>query len=292
MKSPKISVIIPVKNGENTIKDCLTEIFNQTLISETEVIIIDSGSTDKTLEIINKFPVKLFQIKPEEFGHGKTRNYGVSIAKGEFIVMTVQDARPSSDKWLEIMLQHFLDNKVEGVCGQQVVPHEPDKNPLEWFRPINIPSFNIKQFTKNEFEKLSAEEQWQNCRWDDVNAMYRKSVLEKIPFQEVKFGEDMIWAKDAFTAEYKLVYDMRSQVFHYHHYTEIQKLKERIQQTYYFTFKTFNYLRPNPYNFKYFIRTLYLCFKYKVKSKWWIYNFRIFLVSRSVIEKFIKHSKS
>jgi len=94
---PKISIIIPVKNGISTIEACLSEIFKQTLISDTEVIIIDSGSTDSTLEIVKKYPIILHQIPPEEFGHGKTRNLGVSIAKGEFVVMTVQDARPSSD---------------------------------------------------------------------------------------------------------------------------------------------------------------------------------------------------
>ena len=67
-KKPKISIIIPVKNGEKTINACLKGIFEQTLIKQTEVIIIDSGSTDNTLDIIKNYSVKLYQISPIHCG--------------------------------------------------------------------------------------------------------------------------------------------------------------------------------------------------------------------------------
>jgi rhamnosyltransferase len=288
---PKISIIIPTKNGENTIDDCLTAIFNQTLIVETEVIIIDSGSMDKTLEIAKKYPVRLYHIPPHDFGHGKTRNYGVSLAQGEFIVMTVQDAKASSDKWLEIMLQHFDNKEIVGVCGQQVVPHEKDKNPVEWHRPINKSGFKEVQFSKLEYEQLSEKQLWQNCRWDDVNAMYRKSVLLEIPFKDVEFGEDMIWAKNALITGHKIVYDMNSQVFHYHHYTDKKRIYARILLSYKFTYQTFNYLRPNPYNIKYFVRLFYLFYKFKISPKWWYYNFKLLLNSYFATKKAIKIGK-
>ncbi len=82
-----ISIVIPVKDGISTIKQCLDAIFAQTLIDQTEVIIIDSGSTDGTLDIINLYPVRLYQIPPGTFNHGATRNYGVSLTKGEFVVI-------------------------------------------------------------------------------------------------------------------------------------------------------------------------------------------------------------
>ena len=275
----KISIIIPVKNGETTIGACLKGIFEQTLIKQTEVIIIDSGSTDRTLEIVKNYTVRLYQIPPEKFGHGKTRNYGASLAKGEFVVMTVQDVRPASNDWLEIMLSNFTDKEVVGVTGQQAVPHEADKNPLQWFRPVSKPNPKTIHFEKGEFEKLSPKQQKQNCSWDDVNAMYRKSILQKIPFDDVEFGEDMLWAKKTLKNGYKIAYDMRACVWHYHHYTDMAKLRQRIHYTLYFTYKNFGYLIPNPYNFKYFIRIIYLCLKYKIKTKWWIYNINLFLIS-------------
>jgi len=256
------------------------------MISETEVIVIDSGSTDGTLEIIKNYPVKLHQISPEDFGHGKTRNYGVSLAKGEFVIMTVQDAKPASAKWTESMLQHFEDPLVAGICGGQAVPHEKDKNPVQWYRPISKSGYSVKYFPKSEFEKLKPEEQWQHCRWDDVNAGYRKSVLKEIPFRDVEFGEDMIWAKEALSAGYKIVYENRAKVWHYHHYTDADKLKQRIHQSLHFTYKTFGVKRPNPYKLNYFMRLIYKLIKFKANAKWWFYNLKVFFVSRKAHKSF------
>jgi len=96
---PKVSIIIPAKNGADYLKDCLEMVFRQKAAFAFDIIIVDSGSTDKTLEIIKKFKnieqhpelliamqlqlqqngkelpqIRLFQIPPLEFGHGKTRN--------------------------------------------------------------------------------------------------------------------------------------------------------------------------------------------------------------------------
>ena len=69
-----ISVIIPVKNGTPWLDACLQAIINQTLFDQTEIIVIDSGSTDGTLELLKKYPVTVYSIHPSEFNHGLTRN--------------------------------------------------------------------------------------------------------------------------------------------------------------------------------------------------------------------------
>ena len=288
MNKPLISIIIPVKNGGQTIDACLKGIFEQTIIAQTEVIIIDSGSTDNTLEIIKKYPVCLYQIPPEDFGHGKTRNYGVSLAQGKFVVMTVQDARPASNKWLELLLSNFSDEKTVAVCGQQAVPHEKDKNPAEWHRPYSTPKPQTIKFEKGKFEKLSPKEQKQACSWDDVNAMYRKTILQEIPFENIEFGEDMLWAKKTLTAGYQIAYDMRARVWHYHHYTDMKKLQKRIYLTLKYTYKNFNYIPENPYNFKYFLHLIYKLIKFKVALKWWYYNLKISIVMQNEYKRFLK----
>ncbi len=290
MNKIKTSIIIPVKNGAKTLDACLNAIFKQTLIHQTEVIIIDSGSTDGSLDIIKKYPVRLYQIKPEDFGHGKTRNYGVSLARGEFVVMTVQDARPATNNWLELLLSNFNDKNTVAVCGQQAVPHEKDKNPVQWHRPYSTPKPRTIHFEKGEFEKLSPQEQKQACSWDDVNAMYRKSILKKIPFEDVAFGEDMLWVKKALTSAYQIAYDMRARVWHYHHYRNMKKLRERVYNQLYFTYKFFNYLPENPYNLIYFLRLLYILIKFKIALKWWYYNLKISIVMRNEHKKFLNNN--
>ena len=78
-----VSIIIPTKNAGNEFDKSLSRIFTQKTKYRYEVIVIDSASTDTTLKIIAKYPVRLIKIKPEEFGHGKTRNLGAGLAKGQ-----------------------------------------------------------------------------------------------------------------------------------------------------------------------------------------------------------------
>ena len=77
-KTPRVSVIIPVRNEELRIKQCIEGILSQS-IEVHEIIVIDSGSTDETLPILTTFPeVTLIQIDGSTFNHGLTRNLGVT----------------------------------------------------------------------------------------------------------------------------------------------------------------------------------------------------------------------
>ncbi len=67
-----ISIVILAKNEEKNIRECLSKVFEQRISFSYEVIVIDSGSKDKTVEIASTFPIRLIKIKPEEFGHGRT----------------------------------------------------------------------------------------------------------------------------------------------------------------------------------------------------------------------------
>ena len=215
---PRVSVVIPVKNGRATLGPCLEGVLAQTMRRELEIIVIDSGSKDGTLALLGNYPVRVEQISPERFNHGATRNLGAKLAQGEFVAMTVQDARPVDEYWLERMVRHFEDPKVAGVCGQQVVPHEPDKSPLQWFRPYSEPRVKKVWFAKPaEFDRLSAAKRVSLCGWDDVTAMYRRSTLLEVPFRRVSFAEDVIWASDALCRGQALVYDYSARVYHYHH---------------------------------------------------------------------------
>ena len=212
-----VSVVIPVKNGAKTIRACIEGILAQS-VPVKEIIVIDSGSTDGTIDIINGYDeVNLIEIPPNDFNHGLTRNLGVQKATGKFVILTVQDARPYNEYWIEELLKGFTDNEVAGVCGQQFTPHEKDKNPVEWFRPISGPQFMRYQFkTKEEFIQLTPTEKKYICRWDDVTAMYKRIVLLEVPFQKTSFCEDTIWARDAIIKGYAIVYNDNAKVYHYH----------------------------------------------------------------------------
>lgn len=275
-----ISIIIPVKNASFWLRSQYDAFANQTLFQASELIYLDSGSTDGTIDILKTLNVSIIHILPNEFNHGSTRNVGAEAARGKYVVMTVQDAIPSSNKWLEQLMAGFIDETVLGVCGQQVVPHDQDKNPIEWFRPVSKPGIKKVSFKNpEEYIRLRPEEKKKFCRWDDVNAIYRKEALLEIPFRHLNFGEDSQWAHDVLTRGFSIVYNSMAQVYHYHH-EGYKYFYNRSIAVFYMHYKIFGYL-PVPqsrlFKIKTTIRNLKILLqeqsvKYKDKVRWFKYN--------------------
>ncbi|MBO5479014.1 MAG: glycosyltransferase [Clostridia bacterium] len=90
----KVSVIVPVYNGEAYIKLCLNSILEQTL-KEIEIIVVNDGSTDETKQILedyqNQYENKIKVITKENEGQGKARNVGMDLAQGEFLTFVDAD---------------------------------------------------------------------------------------------------------------------------------------------------------------------------------------------------------
>jgi rhamnosyltransferase len=242
----KISVIIPVKNGAATIQRCLHSIFNQTIAPEIEVIIIDSGSSDNSIEIVKEFSVTVINIDTASFNHGETRNLGVHHAAGSIIYFTVQDACLAEDNMLEKMLEHFKDENIQAVCGKQAVPHEANKNPVMWYNPVSKNGIQLLHFSSpGLFDQLSPQQKIGLCGWDDVNAMYRKSALLTIPFEKCDFGEDMLWCKAALRHGFTLMIDTGIVTWHYHFITYRYQFKVKLAVGY-IQYREFDFLPAYP----------------------------------------------
>jgi rhamnosyltransferase len=107
-KKISASIVVLTFNGEEFLNDLLYMATSQVSSRGFEVIVIDSGSKDRTLEIVGAYPtVKLVQIPNAEFGHGKTRNKACDLAKGDYVLFLTQDAVPAHTGWLEYMLEPF-----------------------------------------------------------------------------------------------------------------------------------------------------------------------------------------
>jgi len=277
-KEMKISIVIPVKNGASTIRQCLERIFHQQTDFSFEVIIIDSGSTDGTADILKEFNVRVHHIEPEEFNHGETRNLGVRLSSAPIIVFTVQDAIPQHDYWLKTLIRHFEYPEVEAICGQQIVMKDLKRNPLQWFKPAGNPEIFLH--TVPNFDDLPAKKQLEYCRWDNVNSAYRRSALLEVPFRSVAFGEDMIWAKDALRKRMTLVYDYHARVVHYHH----QDFHFYFRRQYIIQHLVYSTFGITPENKNLFLeitrntaRLSVMPIKIRDKIKWTVYNLKLTL---------------
>jgi rhamnosyltransferase len=280
-----ISIIIPVKNEKSKIEKCINGLLSQTTIVD-EIIVIDSGSTDGTLEVLSQYDkVFIVQIDPTTFNHGTTRNVGVNKAKNNILLLTVGDAYPADNKWIEKMLSVFDDPEVVAVCGKQVVPHDPDKDPVEWHRPVSKGEVIKYKYTPEEFEALTPEQKKAVCSWDDVTAMYRREVLEEIPFQKTSYAEDAIWAKEAILKGKTIAYNPEAVVYHYHLENADFTFKRTLTVSY-FMYRQFGYVYPNPQrNFMDWLRIIRILIKsepltIKEKIKWFLYNKELYTASK------------
>jgi rhamnosyltransferase len=223
MNDIKATVFIPTYNGEKYLDDILKLIFKQKVDFKFDVMIIDSGSKDKTLSIIEKYQkrhnnLELIEIPNSEYGHGKTRNYAAQIAKGEFMVYLSHDAIPAHDRWLyEIVKPFELNDKIVGVVGKQVP--RPKCVPLlkyeirSVFRNLGpdsaTPLFYKDTFMKDPVFKDSV------TFYSDVNSAARREFLVNvIPYRDVPYSEDQLFGRDIIEAGYVKAYAPRATVVH------------------------------------------------------------------------------
>ncbi|MFW5703422.1 MAG: glycosyltransferase family 2 protein [Patescibacteria group bacterium] len=217
----RASVCILTFNGEKYLEEILTSVFQQQTSFEFEVIIIDSGSSDRTLEIAKRFPVRIKRIANHAFQHGRTRNLGIQLAKGEYVVFLVQDATPATDSWLEEMIRPFeQDQNVVGVLGNQIP--RPDAPP---FIKRDIEGV-FQSFTKGTdivYQNVQNMER-ANTSWglmiffSDVNAAVRKAYAIRNPYEEVPYAEDQIMGKTIIENGFTKAYNPNAAVLHSHTY--------------------------------------------------------------------------
>ncbi len=184
-----VSVVIPVKDGERYLEELLEALARE---GADEVLVIDSGSRDRSLEIARAAGVELLRIDPAEFGHGRTRNLGAERTSGELICFLTQDATPVPG-WLGAYREAFaLDERVGAAYG----PHLPraDTSPMiarelsEFFAGFAAGGAPVLQ-RSGDPTFLS-----------NVNACYARACWEEIRFREVPYSEDQAFGSDLLAA--------------------------------------------------------------------------------------------
>jgi rhamnosyltransferase len=216
----QISIIIPTKNAGDEFDNCLRSIFTQKTKYSFEVIVIDSGSTDNTLDFIAQYPVRLIKIKPEEFGHGKTRNFGARLAKGKYLVYLTQDAIPANEKWLDHLLCDIVsDDELAGAYSRNIPKSNCDPSEARYIVQAWGDKKKIKEIT--DYKVYKTKKRYEELVFfSNVSSCIQKEIWKRIPFSEnLILAEDQDWSKRALEAGYKIVYEPESMVYHSHSYS-------------------------------------------------------------------------
>lgn len=213
-----VSVLIPTKNGAQYLAEVLSAIRQQHGdFRVCQIIAVDSGSRDETLQILQQHRVTTLQIPAHEFGHGKTRNLLASHGEGEYIVFLTQDATPANEHWLQNLLAPLrADAQIAGAYSRHLP--RPTCHPMEWHRIVVFdcpPESSVRSAIDNPDFALHPE---RYRGFANTSSVLRRSVWEKLPFPEVDFAEDQAWAERVLRAGYKTAYVADSMIFHSHSY--------------------------------------------------------------------------
>ena len=218
------TIVIPVKNGGERLEQVLDMVDRQETEFSYEVVCVDSGSTDDSVAVIRRHNCILKEIAPEEFGHGKTRNLGASLGTGEFILFLTQDAVPADTHWLDEMLKAVKSD--DGIAGGFGIHYPyPDCNlPDQLMLQEHFARFGTENMTfEITDENRSLYEEDEGYRqylafFSDNNSCLRRSVWERIPYDDVDYAEDQFWARKILEQGYKKVYCPKAGVYHSHNY--------------------------------------------------------------------------
>ena len=209
-----ISVLIPVHNGGQQLARCLDAVAAQRIEDEVELLVIDSGSTDDSVEVARAHGARVHSIAHEEFHHGATRNLAVRLARGDIVVWTTHDAYPEDDLWLVRLTAPLAQPGVAGVYGRQLA-HLDAPPPERYFLDFLYgPASRVQRAASRE--QLTME----TTLFSNANSAMPRELLERFPFAEdVLIAEDQDWSRRMLLEGYAIRYIADAAVRHSHRYS-------------------------------------------------------------------------
>jgi len=185
-----------------------------------ERCIVDSGSTDGTVEAARQYDFEVLTVDARDFNHGATRDHAIERTKGRAIALVVQDAIPADDRWLHELAAPLLeDEEAAGSFSRQV--SIPGGNPIldERLRGWIAGKDEARR------SQLERPEQWDELdpiarlhqvAFDNVASCVKRQRWQEHPFGHRPFGEDLGWSTWAIRAGHAIRFEPRSVVEHSH----------------------------------------------------------------------------
>ncbi len=237
MAKHRCAVVIPTKNAMRLLPKVMAKVIGQATPWSYEIIAIDSGSRDGTKEYLRGLErVRLIEIAPQDFGHGKTRNLGIDAADADFVALLTHDAEPVDEHWLANLVAAIdQDPRIAGVFGRHIA--------YETASPFTKSDLDrhFEGFLKHPLvvhrdldpARFAADEGWRQLLhfYSDNNSLIRKSVWETLPYPDVEFAEDQIWARNIIEAGYWKAYAPAATVYHSHDYDFMEQLRRAFDES-------------------------------------------------------------
>lgn len=188
----KISVLIPTLDAGPEFADVLDSLAAQEGLTDVEVLVLDSGSSDDTVELARGRGARILEVPAGEFNHGGVRNRLAESAAGDVLLLTVQDARLVGTHAIrDLVLAMRGDSSLAAVSARQVAGPDADlySRYRGWLRNEEI-SANATR-TRRTRSLLVSRAGWAESLVDNVCAAIRRSAWESVRFRELDFAEDI-----------------------------------------------------------------------------------------------------
>ncbi len=219
------SVLIPTWQGAEFLERVLDRLAAQEPGVPWELFVIDSGSTDGTLAILERrragfpVPLRVRGIDPVEFDHGDTRNQLAAWSSGDLLVFLTQDAIPARADWLATLVAAFADPKL-GAATCRNVPR-PDAAPATVLLCRDDPGYategrRVRLPPPDEYAGMDPHERRLLYNFNDVASAIRRELWRRHPFPRTQFGEDVLMARALLEAGYEVAYLADAAVEHSH----------------------------------------------------------------------------
>ena len=215
MNKPDISVIIRTLNEERYLPELLQNIKNQKTYYSYEVVLIDSGSTDRTLKIAEEFGCRILHIRREEFSFGRSLNRACREAYGKYFVFISGHCIPRDNMWMDKLVEPLAQEIAAYAYGRQIGGAYTYWSEAQIFNKYFPPESQIPQA---------------GFYCNNANSTIRRKTWLQYQFDEELTGlEDMHLAKRIVSSGGKIAYTAEACVYHLHneHWQQIQRRFER-----------------------------------------------------------------
>jgi rhamnosyltransferase len=208
MNDPVVSIILRSFNEAWALRDTLPALRAQDHL-HWELIVIDSGSTDGSVELIRRAQPRHFvQIAPQEYNPARVMNHGMELARSDYGIFLNADATPQGSRWLRPLVEALFDPNVAAVFGRQ------------------IPRPDCRAVYAHDYERCFGPAR-ESARWDHFFSMassgIRKDIWAKRGFNErMQYSEDDEYTRWCRAQGHAVVYAPKSVVMHSHNYTPAQ----------------------------------------------------------------------
>ena len=204
---PKASIVIRCHNEVDHLPRLFDGLKRQSF-RDFEIVVVDSGSDDGTLEFLAGEDIVLQHIEKVRFSFGRSLNLGCSVSQGDYLVFISAHCYPAHEDWLSNLLDGFEDDKIAVVYGKQ--------------RGVPDSHFSERQIFRRWFPDESVERQ-DDPFSNNANCAIRRSLWEEFPYDEELTGlEDVAWAQGVMRNGWWVSYRADAEVIHVHDETPSQ----------------------------------------------------------------------